>query len=609
MHSSLRAQAANVLAALRAGRASEAVASTTAMLRAWPDDETVLGLHAAALEACGRPDQAREVLRRLTREHPRTWQHWNSLGNVERKLQHADAALQAYARALELEPAAAGVHFNMGSVLLAAADYARACIHLDIAVHAPDAPASASVWAAVAAYAAGDEDLARTMLMQVADLARLPEEARLELGWLQVQMQEVDAGLCTLATVQTDPALARRAAARCVLALERINRLQEAETALAALVESDPVADTDARLELHAAKAAIAMRYGNAEGARRSYEAALALGPMPHAGVPLWFGLARACDRLGDPEAALVALGHAHAAVAQGDSAAGATPATRWAAGLLQARAQQPWPAGWRERSGAGIGPAEPVFVVGFPRSGTTLVEHMLVADETCVSMGERPFVLATVARLEADGGRYPDALAALDEAALARLREHYWSGVQRAGGTRGRRLVDKNPLNMVFLPLLVRLFPDAPVIHCLRHPLDALLSCYMQDFRDPFLRWMCATPERLAQHYVNFMQHFADQSERLAPKLLDVRYERLVADPCEEIGRMADFAGLRAEAMAKRASEGVAPGLFIATPSYAQVARPVHAEAVGRWRPYRQHLHAVAEQVAPTAARLGYAL
>ncbi len=599
-------QVAQILTALEAGRYADALRLARALFALHPEDEGALALLAASAEQAGQMDEALLLLQRLVHKHPQTWQHWNNLGNVERTLGYQDAALEAYGRALALQPEHARLRVNLGLLHLNRGEYRLAREQLGIACGLPGADASMRVWTAVACHADGDLEEATQWVAAVDIDSQLSEEARLELGWLLVQVGRFDEGECLLARPYADKALAMRATARRVLALERVNRLDAAQALLGALTVPASEGDPLARQEALHADAVVALRRNDYAHARRFFEAALEVSGSRGARVPLWFGLAQACDRLDDIPAALAALTQAHHECAAN--------ADDWHPGAPHSgnlRVADAWLSREEAASLGTICPddrAAPVFVVGFPRSGTTLVEQMLAAHPAFVSVDERPFVWSTLRRLEAGGVEYPAVLTRLMPQQLAALRQHYWSEVDAVVRVpEGMRLVDKNPLNMLLLPLLVRLFPQSPVIFCRRHPCDTILSCYLQDFRDPDLRMMCSSLERLATDYAAFDRQWQHHVEVLHPRLLELRYEDLVADPDTAFGRMGTFLGIDNVAVMHNFQTRAKVRGFISTPSYAQVVEPLRTDAINRWRRYTESFRALLPILRGAIVRGGY--
>jgi hypothetical protein len=250
----------------------------------------------------------------------------------------------------------------------------------------------------------------------------------------------------------------------------------------------------------------------------------------------------------------------------------------------------------------------DPVFVVGFPRSGTTLLEQMLDAHPDFCSMDERAFIHELTERMEQVGQRYPHDLASLSSTEVEQLRASYFRMVGRVVPDLGpRRLVDKNPLNMLCLPMIMRLFPRARIIVCLRHPCDVLLSCTMQSFRSPAFMVLCSSLQRLARGYVAAFEQWFRQVNVFAPQVFEWRYESVVENSHEQLARLAAFLGVVDASPMARFAEHARNKRFISTPSYAQVTQRIHPRAVGRWRSYHAQFEPVLPLLQPVMERLGY--
>jgi hypothetical protein len=257
----------------------------------------------------------------------------------------------------------------------------------------------------------------------------------------------------------------------------------------------------------------------------------------------------------------------------------------------------------WGADEGPGLDES-PVFLVGFPRSGTTLLEQALDAHPQLCSMDEQPFLQHALEAVIQQGVSYPSELGKLSRAQLDAVREQYWQRVRARIDLAGRRLLDKNPLNMLRLPLIRRLFPDARVLLAVRHPCDVVLSCYMQHFRAPEFALLCADLPTLAQGYARALEFWYSQADLLVPAIREVRYETMVGAFATEVRAVCDFVGLSLHpAMLDPAAHARARG-FISTPSYAQVLQPVHDKSIGRWKAYEEHFTAALAILKPFLER-----
>jgi hypothetical protein len=248
-----------------------------------------------------------------------------------------------------------------------------------------------------------------------------------------------------------------------------------------------------------------------------------------------------------------------------------------------------------------------PVFVVGFPRSGTTLLEIALDAHPALRSMDEQPFLARVIDNMRGLGLDYPADLGKLTTEQLTLLRAQYWKRVDsHLSLTAGQRLVDKNPLNLLRLPLIRRLFPRAHTVLIVRHPCDVLMSCFIQHFRAPDLAMLCRDLPTLAASYRRSFDYWYAQQALLCAATFEIRYETLVTDLETQLRALLGFLELPWEpAMLSPAAQARSRG-FISTPSYTQVIEPVTARGIGRWRNYEPHLRELMPVLAPYLERWG---
>ena len=250
--------------------------------------------------------------------------------------------------------------------------------------------------------------------------------------------------------------------------------------------------------------------------------------------------------------------------------------------------------------------PRRHVFLMGFARSGTTLLEQVLGAHPEVVDLEEMP-TLDELQHLYLESEDGLDRLAALDDQAWATLRADYWARVRGFGAEpAGKVFIDKQPLAAVLWPALAAAFPEAKVLFALRDPRDVVLSCFRRGFKINPATFEFTDLERTARLYDASMRMASLARERGLLETHEVRYERLVEDFEGEIRSACAFLGLdwRDEMLgfAERAR-----ARRIKTPSADQVARGLYAGAAGSWRPYREALAPVLPILAPWVERFGY--
>lgn len=222
------------------------------------------------------------------------------------------------------------------------------------------------------------------------------------------------------------------------------------------------------------------------------------------------------------------------------------------------------------------------VFVVGMPRSGTTLIEQILASHPAVCGAGE----LTTLQALTQQGGGYPGIAQQLTAENEVTLGERYLDVTRPLAGNH-RRLVDKMPSNFLFAGLIHRILPDARIVHVRRDPVDTCLSCYTKLFTREQLFSYDQT--ELARFYLGYERLMAHWREVLpADRFLEVRYEDVVADIEPEARRLIDFCGLD---WSPACLDFHATARTIRTASLNQVRRPLYSSSIGRWRAYAYHL------------------
>ncbi len=254
-----------------------------------------------------------------------------------------------------------------------------------------------------------------------------------------------------------------------------------------------------------------------------------------------------------------------------------------------------------------------PIFILGFPRSGTTMVEQTLSAHPKVSAGDELTFVhdiANLMPRMLNSPVTYPEALADLwmgdQSEGLDNLRDYYLQRVRQLGIVEpgATRFTDKMPLNETHMGLIALMFPDAPLIHVLRHPLDIVLSVYSNHLTHGFY---CANAlETIARHYVLVMDLVDHYRREMALKYLAVRYEDIVDDQETHVRRMLAFADLPFDRRCLKFHENKR---YARTASYAQVTEKLYDSSRFRYRHYLKHLAPVIPLLEPVMARLGYSV
>jgi tetratricopeptide (TPR) repeat protein len=243
-----------------------------------------------------------------------------------------------------------------------------------------------------------------------------------------------------------------------------------------------------------------------------------------------------------------------------------------------------------------------PVFVVGMPRSGTSLVEQILASHPAVFGAGELPAIerlTESLPRLCGTAEEYPECLRAADSATLDAASGKYLAQL-RALAPEAKRIVDKMPGNFLQIGLIELLLPRARVIHIRRHAFDNCLSCYFQNFNQGHeYSYDLAMLGRVYRQYERIMDHWRNVTR---VPFLEIRYEDLVTGQEDETRRLVEFCGLDWDPRCLRFHE---TRRVVRTASYDQVRRPIYRHSLGRHRNYDAWLGPLREALArsePTA-------
>jgi tetratricopeptide (TPR) repeat protein len=521
----------------------------------------------------------------------------NNLGNVLRELGRLDEARASYHEALRLDPGLAITYNNLGQAFQeeGALDQALAWYQQALQRDPRSARIQCNTASALEEARRRDEAIAR--YEQALTLDPAYAEAYSGLGWVRHEQ-----GRFPEALAHYRQALARKpdlvtAQVNLGTLLEELNDFPAAESALRAALQHDPddagalaQLATLLRGKLPDADLNVAQRRAaepHLTSARRS---------------ALEFGLALVRDARGEYDQAAALLERANAARAQEFRHRGQAydPAQHdaFVADLIATCGVSFFerlaaPARGSE-SDFGSDAERPIFIVGLPRSGTTLTEQVLARHPRVFGAGEPSLVPETFDALPAFMATSEPAvacLARLDHDTARRLAARHLEHL-RAIDDHAPRIVDKLPDNYLHLGFLAALFPKARFIHCRRDLRDVAVSCWMTNFRH--IAWSC-DPAHIAHRFVACTRIMDHWRAVLPVPLLEVDYEETVADLEGMARRLVAFCGLDWDPACLAFHEGERP---VRTASVTQVRQPIYTRSVARWRHYEQSL-------APVLARL----
>ena len=253
-------------------------------------------------------------------------------------------------------------------------------------------------------------------------------------------------------------------------------------------------------------------------------------------------------------------------------------------------------------RHGVGLADPAPIFILGLPRSGSTLLEQILASHSQVEGTSELPYVSRVAGwlnRNRVDGINYPEAVRELRPENFRSLGQDYLglAGMHRRSGA--PRFIDKMPNNFPHVGLLALILPEAKIIDARRHPLDACLSCY----RQLFAKGQSFTYDltEIGEYYLQYQRLMDHWAKVLPGKVLTVQYEEVVADFPNQVRRLLEFCGLPWEDACLRFYESDRP---VRTPSSEQVRQPIYDRSVGHWRNYAHHLDELVTVIEPIRDR-----
>ena len=248
----------------------------------------------------------------------------------------------------------------------------------------------------------------------------------------------------------------------------------------------------------------------------------------------------------------------------------------------------------------------QPTFLIGFPRSGTTLLDTILRTHSNIDVLEELPMLT----KMKASLGYVPtiSMIENMDNTAveiasgfyLEELKKHIEVG-------KNQIIIDKLPLNILELPLINQIFPEASFILALRHPLDCILSCWMQNFKlNPAMANMVEL-KRIVDFYDTAMSVLKLSKERYSLDIHRIRYEDLVLDFEENVTNLLTFLGLEWEEELRNYQKTALARKKINTPSHSQVIKPIYKTASYRWKNYEKYLNPFKRQLEPWLHDYGY--
>ncbi len=410
---------------------------------------------------------------------------------------------------------------------------------------------------------------------------------------------------------------------------EALERLFRPDEALACLAELEALGEKSAETRMWLLKVNILSQQKRYEEVIAVLPAWLEMASEDRYVASIWKVLARALDKQGRYEEAFSALTKGNGLQARLEGIETSTNAVRRRIEVFKSLFTPEWLSTWQPVAPA---PRTPVFLLGFPRSGTTLLEQMLDAHESVQAMEEPP-TISTVMRqaitwMQAKASMSSQAsrgagwkqqwmdifsfMGGLGDEQVAMLRETYFRVAgQEVKLQENTVLVDKMPLNTVDIGIILRLFPDAKFVVALRHPCDCVLSGFMQTFEMNEGMANFLDLDDGASFYKHVMKLLWQYQEvfQLDDRIHYVRYEDLLDDFEGETSKILHFMGLEWSESIIRYDEHAKARGTLATPSYQAVTQKIYSTSKERWRHYAKWMEPVLPHFREAAERYGYDL
>jgi Flp pilus assembly protein TadD len=540
---------------------------------------------------------AASAYERVVAAAPDDWEAWNNLGNVRRQSGDPGGGVAALRRACEINPRSAPARLNLAMALFASGDLEEA--KAELRRMADDFPSDSKPLRELHGIlkAEGRDDDALEPILEA--VRRNPDDVELLLGLASHQLALLDnaeAEKSYREVIRRDPANALANLGLAVV-FELTNR-------------GDALAELVGEAESRGVEPDV-LNFIRAFGFRRSKQ--------------FDQGLTSVAKVRGDLEEArrLQLLGQLSEGAGKYDEAWDAfvgmnrlqslhpsQPLERASAYRDHLRRQTDvlsgeWLSRWKDEESKAP-PRSPTFLVGFPRSGTTLLDTLLMGHPDIEVLEEEGTLAAASAELPSDLAGLPTATAEQIDRARDRYFQDAQEGVAQASG---KVLIDKNPLSMNSLPVISRLFPGAKIILALRHPCDVVLSCFVTNFRlnDGMSNFL--ELETAAELYDLSFRNFTKASEILHLPVHRLVYEDLIENAASVLRDLVTFLDVPwRDEMLDHEKTAKARGR-IKTASYAQVVEPIYRRSVGRWEHYREHMAPVLPVLSPWVQEFGYSL
>lgn len=590
------------IAALQLGNGTRAAEALKKTLDLNPNQSGLWEIYGGALEVLNRYEEAVEAYEQASQHAPEQVSGYRMRGMALSQLSRYEDALAAFGSAIRLSPreadvwlAKGGAHFALGDLTAAEAAYenalaispelAEAYVNLArVQVEQGRQETAIENFQEALHLAPQDGSIMRQVATALWEM-HLPDQAE-TLFKSALKLTPEDAiALATLATLY-----------------EQTNRLSDAADLAQQALNFDP-----ANIQAQKVQAVLERRKGDPAKALVEVERLAAQSINPADTESLTFELARLNDKLNDTGVAYSHFENANQLQANSPAGRRVKPQdyleqVKRESGILSAS-----PPTDRPLSTSSDEPPAPVFLIGFPRSGTTLLDQVLDSHPDIAVMDERPPLADVHERLTHLENSSGTTFTQLDEEQRQVARDFYFERVERfVSDFTGKVLVDKNPLGTSKVRIIKLLFPNARIIFALRHPCDVVLSCFMQRFTLNIAMSNFHTLQGAVTTYDAVMGLWLKSNQGLGLPVHKIRYEDVVQDFETQIKGLLQFLDLPWDPRVAAFHEH-AQTRHVRTASASQVTEPLYTTALARWQRYSQHLTPHMNALRPFIESFGY--
>lgn len=549
-----------------------------------PDLLTALNNMGSILRERKQREEAVSYYRRVLQLAPGHVEALNNLGAVLVELEHPDEAIPLLLQVLQMQPGHADAHNNLANAMLAKEDFEHAERGYRRALELrPDSP-EATLGLTRALYGLDQPDEALPWARRALELMPNKPEAHVLLGNILTQLEAYDEARAAYGRALVLDANQMSAHLGLGQALLELGYLEAAQASFQRAIDIDPE-DISPHICMAQARK---VTPDDPVLVRLAAEAARADELLESKVVSLHLALGKAYDDIKDYDQAFV---HFSAACRLKRAGIAYDPDNQDE--IFRNICAFFRPETLQRLQGSGSRSDLPIFVLGMPRSGTTLVETIIASHPGVHGAGELRDLLKLAAQPSHDyqGVGYPVSLRDLTPEDFARLGERYVAGLRQRSAT-ARHITDKMPTNFLFVGLIHLMLPQAKIVHVQRNAADVCLSNFSKLFSNS--QYHTYDLREMGRYYAGYARLMAHWRTVLPPgAFLDIQYEELVADKEAQTRRLIDYCGLDWNDACLEPHKNERS---IRTASITQVRQPVYTSSVERWRGYERHLQPLFE-------------